>query len=259
MRRVDLILLRIYYSKLINLLVLHSSCYKATKSSYKKQALAKIFRNNCFFLILAFLLFFYYEAKAQSIVVDQLVATVNSDAITKSDLIWALVLNPKIKENSDLTENLPIILEQVIDQKLLLAEASRLPNLDPSEIEISKAIGEVIKKFPSETVFYERVASVGLTADMLQKIFRERLLILKYVDFRFRAFAIITENEIQDYYDQRVKPKLAAQNITPSEKPSDEERKLIEAILVEERVNSQIEQFLESTRQQADIVRLASL
>ncbi len=212
-----------------------------------------------FFLTFTLLLSFSCEAKAQAVVVDQLVATVNGEVITRSDLVWALVLNSKIKEKSDLTANLPIILEQVIDQRLLLAEASRLPNLDPAQAEISKALGEVIKKFPSEALFYQRLEEVGLTGEMLQKIFRERLLILKYVDFRFRAFAIITENEIQVYYDERVKPKLATQNITPTDKPSDEERKLIEAILVEERVNNQIEQFLESTRQQADIVRLVSL
>lgn len=208
-----------------------------------------------FFIFLSFAI----EVKAQTVVVDQLVATANGDAITKSDLIWALVLNPKIKETEDLAISLPIILEQVIDQKLLLAEANRLPNLDPTQIEISKAIGEVVRKFPSETTFYKRLENVGLTGEMLQKIFRERLLILKYIDFRFRAFAVIAENEIQLYYEENVKPRLLAQNINAPDKPSDDERKLIEAILVEERVNSQIEQFLDLARQQADIVRFAGL
>lgn len=212
-----------------------------------------------FLVLITFFLFSINSiAKAQSIVVDQLIATVNGDAITKSDLVWALVLNPKTKQ-TDLTLNLPIILEQVIDQRLLLSEANRLPNLDPTQIEISKTIAEVVKKFPSEALFYQRLEEVGLTGEILQKIFRERLLILKYVDFRFRAFAIITENEIQAYYEENVKSKLLTQNINSSDKPSDEERKLIEAILVEERVNIQIEQFLDSARQQADIVRLTSL
>ncbi|MBI4851701.1 MAG: SurA N-terminal domain-containing protein [Acidobacteria bacterium] len=212
-----------------------------------------------FLVLITFFLFSINSiAKAQSIVVDQLIATVNGDAITKSDLVWALVLNPKTKQ-TDLTLNLPIVLEQVIDQRLLLSEANRLPNLDPTQIEISKTIAEVVKKFPSEALFYQRLEEVGLTGEILQKIFRERLLILKYVDFRFRAFAIITENEIQAYYEENVKSKLLTQNINPSDKPSDEERKLIEAILVEERVNIQIEQFLDSARQQADIVRLTSL
>lgn len=227
---------------------------------YLRPVSYKYFFNSVFVLLFVSLFWcLSFEAKAQTVVVDQLVATVNGDAITKSDLVWALVLNPKIKQTEDLTTNLPIILEQVIDQKLLLAEANRLPNLDPTQIEISKAIGEVVKKFSSETIFYKRLEDVGLTGEMLQRIFRERLLILKYVDFRFRAFAVITENEIQIYYEENVKPKLLAQNASVADKPSDEERKLIEAILVEERVNNQIEQFLDLARQQADIIRLASL
>jgi hypothetical protein len=194
-------------------------------------------------------------AKAQSILVDELVATVNGDPITQSDVIWAIALNPQVKNEKDYLQNIPLMLEQIIDQRLLLAEAARLPNLDPSPIEISKAIGEVIKKFPSEQIFYQRVNKVGLTAEMLQQIFRDRLLILKYIDFRFRAFALISEAEIVDYYEQNLKPKIKDPTIVLPDKPSDQERKLIEAILIEERVNNQIEQFLESAHQQADIVQ----
>lgn len=211
-------------------------------------------------MVACFLSFgFEVNAQTQAVIVDELVATVNGDAITRSDLVWSLMLNPKINNENDLTANLPVILEQIIDQRLLLVEANRLPNLDPSQSEISKAIGEVIKKFPDEAIFYKRLEEVGLTKDTLQKIFRDRILILKYVDFRFRAFAIITENEIQTYYEERVRPKLLAQNLPVSDKPSDEERKYIEAILVEERVDNQIEQFLDLARQQADIARIANL
>lgn len=216
---------------------------------------------NKIIFLFALLILFSPIAKAQSIktqpiVVDELVATVNGDAITYSDVIWAVALNPQIKDEKDYQQNIPLMLEQIIDQRLLLAEAVRLPNLDPNPIETSKAIGEVIKKFPSEASFYQRIKKVGLTGEMMQQIFRERLLILKYIDFRFRAFALISEAEIVDYYEQNVKPKLLNQTLALPEKPSDEERKVIEAILVEERVDSQVEQFLESARQQADIVQL---
>jgi len=210
-------------------------------------------------LVLTFIFLVVIKASAQPILVDQLVATVNNEAITQSDIVWALALNPEVANNSSLSENLSIMLEQIIDQRLLLSEANRLPNLEFDKAEISQAITQVVKKFPNEEMFYQRLEKVGLTAEVLQQIFRDRLLILKYIDFRFRAFALVSELEIQQYYDEKVKPKLSEGKFSPPEKPSDEERKLIEAILVEERVSRQIEQFLETARQQADIVKIADL
>ncbi|MBL8195913.1 MAG: SurA N-terminal domain-containing protein [Blastocatellia bacterium] len=210
-------------------------------------------------LALTFIFLFSIKVVAQPILVDQLVATVNNEAITQSDIVWALALNPEVANSSSLSENLSLMLEQIIDQRLLLSEANRLPNLEFDKAEISQAITQLVKKFPNEEMFYQRLEKVGLTAEVLQQIFRDRLLILKYIDFRFRAFALVSELEIQQYYDEKVKPKLSEGKFSPPEKPSDEERKLIEAILVEERVSRQIEQFLETARQQADIVKIADL
>lgn len=214
---------------------------------------------NKLLLTLAFIFLLGIKVAAQPILVDQLVATVNNEAITQSDIVWALALNAEVANNSSLSENLSIMLEQIIDQRLLLSEANRLPNLEFDKAEISQAITQVVKKFPSEEMFYQRLEKVGLTAEVLQQIFRDRLLILKYIDFRFRAFALISELEIQQYYNEKVKPKLSEGKFSPPEKPNDEERKLIEAILVEERVSRQIEQFLETARQQADIVKITDL
>ncbi|MBK7994493.1 MAG: SurA N-terminal domain-containing protein [Blastocatellia bacterium] len=208
---------------------------------------------------LTFIFLFSIKVVAQPILVDQLVATVNNEAITQSDIVWALALNPEVANSSSLSENLSLMLEQIIDQRLLLSEANRLPNLEFDKAEISQAITQLVKKFPNEEMFYQRLEKVGLTAEVLQQIFRDRLLILKYIDFRFRAFALVSELEIQQYYDEKVKPKLSEGKFSPPEKSSDEERKLIEAILVEERVSRQIEQFLETARQQADIVKIADL
>ncbi|MBN8725259.1 MAG: SurA N-terminal domain-containing protein [Acidobacteria bacterium] len=210
-------------------------------------------------LALTFIFLFSIKVVAQPILVDQLVATVNNEAITQSDIVWALALNPEVANSSSLSENLSLMLEQIIDQRLLLSEANRLPNLEFDKAEISQTITQLVKKFPNEEMFYQRLEKVGLTAEVLQQIFRDRLLILKYIDFRFRAFALVSELEIQQYYDEKVKPKLSEGKFSPPEKPSDEERKLIEAILVEERVSRQIEQFLETARQQADIVKIADL
>ena len=192
-------------------------------------------------------------ARAQSVTVDQLVATVNGEAITQSDILWGLALDPEAIIKDELQNSM---IEQFVDQRLLLDEAERLPNLEPTQEEVTKAIADLIKRFPSEPAFYQRIERVGLTAQMLQDVIRRRLQILKYIDFRFRSFAIITEDEILRYFREEYVPQLQARGIKPKEQPTDQERNMIESILIEDRIDHDIERFLENTREQADIVVL---
>jgi hypothetical protein len=208
-----------------------------------------------FFLFLCVLcVFVVSDARAQSTVVDQLAATVNGEAITQSDIIWGLALDSNVAELKEDSQDMTEMLNQLIDQSLLFDEAEHLPNLEPTPDEVNSAIGDLIRRFPSEAGFYQRIGRVGLTAEMLQSIMRRRLQILKYIDFRFRSFAIITEDEIQRYYRETLQPQLRARGLTPPEQPADQERYMIESILVEDRIDRETERFLESARQQADIV-----
>lgn len=193
-------------------------------------------------------------AAGQSVVVDQLAATVNGEPITRSDIMWGLALNPQSQAPFDNTTQMATMLNQLIDQRLLLMESLRVGNLAPTELEVNTARAELIKEFPNEASFSSRLAQVGLTSEILTEILRQRLQILKFIDFRFRSFAVVTEAEIQQYYNEILKPKLLAQKILPPEQPSNRERQLIESILIEERISRDIEQFLENARRQADIV-----
>jgi hypothetical protein len=195
-----------------------------------------------------------FSAMAQSTVVDQLIATVNGEPITQSDIFWGIALDPKAAPTDELQN---WMIEQYIDQSLLFDEAEHLPNLEPSEEEVAGAIADLIKKFPSETIFYQRIEKSGLTSARLREIIRRRLQILKYIDFRFRSFAIITEEEIQRYFREEYMPRAISSGMEAREKPTDQERNMIEAILIEERIDREIERFLENARQQADIVILA--
>src|SRR6185369_1417655 len=122
------------------------------------------------------------DARAQSAVVDQLAATVNGEAITQSDIVWGLALDPNVAEPKQDSQDMTEMLNQLVDQSLLFDEAEHLPNLEPAPDEVNRAIGDLIRRFPSEAGFYQRIGRVGITAEMLQNIIRRRLQILKYID-----------------------------------------------------------------------------
>jgi hypothetical protein len=208
-------------------------------------------------LAVAGLLFGYSpEASAQK-VVDQILALVNDDIVTRTDLLWSIALDPKAPSpagpvSSDLLKQK---LEVMIDQRLVAQEASRVPSAELTQEEVDKKRAELIRTFKSEAEFRQRVESVGLTPDRIDDLIRERILIDQFVDFRFRSFVLVTEPEILKYYDETLVPRIraAGQVPPPLAKVSDD----ISALLKQEKINQEIDRWLNTVRQRADIVQLA--
>ena len=91
-------------------------------------------------------------------------------------------------------------LRLLIDQRLILQEAEKLPTIVPTQKEISDARDELARNFPSPLEFQQRLQRVGLTSEKLNEIVEQRLKMEKYLDFRFRNFVVISQKEIADYY-----------------------------------------------------------
>lgn len=198
-------------------------------------------------------------AYAQSVVTDRLLVLVNRDVITESDVNWALALDPQLPTLDLSAENRRLMLERLIDQKLLLQEAEKLPRNEPTEEEITEHINkELIAAFGGNEKFLERMKKVGLEQAMLREIVRRRLEILKYVDFRFRSFIFIKPEEIEQYYRNTEIPQAARKGLGAPEL-NDTLRAEIESKLISARVNSELDRFFDETRAQAQITRLAQI
>ena len=212
-------------------------------------------------LILCALAFFLLapQARAQE-VADKMVATVNSGVrpslITYSDLLWQLALQPSAPLDAPSSDSLNRILNLVISQRLILQEAERLPAIEPTDQEIKDRTDELVKLFPSQAEFQERVARVGLSADQLREIVRQRLTIEKYLDFRFRSFTVVTQKEVEDYYRDVYVPRLRRQQPGRIIPTLAEAYKEIEAELTESKIESETDEFLDSARERAEITVL---
>jgi peptidyl-prolyl cis-trans isomerase SurA len=198
-------------------------------------------------------------AYAQGEVTDRLLVLVNREVITESDVNWALALDPELQPLELSAANRNAMLERLIDQKLLLQEAEKLPRNEPTEEEITDHINqELIVPFGGNEKFLERMKKVGLQQAMLREIVRRRLEILKYVDFRFRSFIFIKPEEIEQYYRDTEIPQAARKGLGAPEL-NDKLRTEIENKLINARVNSELDRFFDETRTQAQITRLAQL
>ena len=84
---------------------------------------------------LLFLLTFCSVCAAQQ-VIDKMVATVNggvrTELITYSDLMWQLALQPDTPLDNPRSDQLNSALHLLIDQRLILQEAAKLPTIVPT-------------------------------------------------------------------------------------------------------------------------------
>lgn len=194
-------------------------------------------------------------------VVDKMVATVNAgvrtDLITYSDLMWQLALQPNTQLDNPTSEDLNRALRLLIDQRLILQEAEKIPTIVPTPKEVSDARDELARNFPSPLEFQQRLQRVGLSSEKLDEIVEQRLKMEKYLDFRFRNFVVISQTEIADYYRDVYVPRLRAQfpgRIVPA---LEQARADIEKTLTESKIGSEIDAFLDTARQRAEIVTLS--
>ncbi|HJU94374.1 MAG TPA: hypothetical protein VJ656_15670 [Pyrinomonadaceae bacterium] len=194
-------------------------------------------------------------------VVDKMVATVNAgvrtDLITYSDLMWQLALQPNTQLDNPTSADLNRALRLLIDQRLILQEAEKIPTIVPTQKEVSDARDELARNFPSPLEFQQRLQRVGLTTENLDEIVEQRLKMEKYLDFRFRNFVVISQKEIGDYYNNVYVPRFRSQNpgrIVPS---VEQARAEIEKTLTEAKIESEIDAFLDTARERAEIVTLS--
>ena len=196
-------------------------------------------------------------------VVDKMVATVNAgvktELITYSDLLWQLALQPNTLLDNPTSEDLNRALRLLIDQRLILQEAEKLPTIVPTPKEVSDARDELARNFPSQIDFQQRLQRVGLTSEKLNEIVEQRLKMEKYLDFRFRNFVVISQKEIADYYRDVYVPRFQTRSpgrIVPS---LEQTRAEIEKTLMEAKIESDTDAFLDTARERAEIVMLSSV
>jgi len=193
-------------------------------------------------------------------VTDKMVASVTNgaratpDLISYSDLAWQLALEPSRPlidrpSSADLSHALRLM----EDQLLILQEARKLPTADTDKArqEFDDAVGQKLKEltqaFGSRTKLEERMTRVGLTSEQLNAILRDRVTVEKYLDFRFRAFVLISPKEITDRYNQEYARLRNSGRIVPT---LDQVRSRIEQELTEEKIASEIDTFIDNLREQ---------
>ena len=223
-----------------------------------------------FFACLGFLTFLF-SASAESvqaqIEVDKTVATVGDglgtpELITYSDLLWELALQEGVSINPPSSDDLNRALQLLIDQRLFALEAKRVPRTEPTTEEVNAEIKRVLARFSSTAEFVNRLNIVGFDSvedDNFERIMADRVKIEKYLDFRFRAFIVVSNEEERKYFDTIFTQEFRQKYPSLLKPKFEEVQTQINKALIEDRVADEIEKFLDEAKKRAEIVILSEV
>jgi hypothetical protein len=134
-------------------------------------------------------------------VIDRMLAVVAGDLIMMSDVAAAVEfgLVPQTS-GSDLTR---VVLSQLIDRSLMLAEVDRYAPPEPSVAAVDRELQVVRDRFASADAFESALARFGLEESSLRETLRANLRLRAYLEQRFTTVPP-SEEEVVAYYNEHV-------------------------------------------------------
>jgi len=178
--------------------------------------------------------------------VDRIVAAVNYEVITASDLAHAVALNMRLGGASADRKTLESdTLEGLITRRLLVQEARRLRFVEVSNEEISAENNKLRKQFGSDKAFADFLAEQDMTERELGRMLGERLLVERFVEKKVGLFVRVSRDEAQSYFEQH-----AAEY---KDKRFQDLQKTIVALLTDRKIEKQLNQYVVELRSKADL------
>jgi peptidyl-prolyl cis-trans isomerase SurA len=135
-----------------------------------------------------------------AVIVDRVLAVVNNEIITLSDLQREEALR---KDQTKIDERQ--LLADMIDRKLQL-DAAKRAGMDVTDKELADAITDIMKRNSMDTKrFEEALAKEGLTLDQYRTELREQMTLSRMVGKFVRAGIAVDEAEVRAYYERNLK------------------------------------------------------
>ncbi len=178
--------------------------------------------------------------------VDRIIAAVNNEVITASDLTHAVALNMQLGAAAEDREKLQTeTLEGLINRRLLVQEARRLRFVEVSDEEIRAESDKLRKQFGSDKAFADFLAEQDMTEQELSRMLGERLLVERFVEKKVGIFVRVSRDEAQGYFDEH-----AAEN--KGKRFQDVQKTIIE-LLIGRKIEKQLNQYVAELRSKAHI------
>jgi peptidyl-prolyl cis-trans isomerase SurA len=156
---------------------------------------------SCAIIVIVLLSLALQGAASGSVVVDRVVAVVNSEIITLSDLQREQVQNRKSDRKLDERQ----LLEEMINRKLQVAAAKRV-GMDVTDKELADAVTDITKRNNMDAKQFDAaLAKEGLTLDQYKVELREQMTLSRMFNKYVRSLIAVDEAEARAFFQKNVK------------------------------------------------------
>ena len=196
------------------------------------------------------------SAASPAQMLDRVVAAVGNTAITASDVEaeyrLELFLDGKAPSAGANAGAFNQVRQRMID-RILLEEEVRADGIKvtPDDPAIAARLGELRKKYPGDRSFEDSLKSLGMSGEALKSVLAEEEAILRLIDQRLRPQATAEPAEIEAYYRDTLVPRLQKENQSAPPLPEVESR--IREILVQQKIDNLLDEWLKRLRNRGDV------
>ncbi len=181
------------------------------------------------------------SASNQSI--DGVAARIEDDIITESELrelaAFQVLVDGKSKPRLEL-------IHELADQWIITSEAKAARYAPPSAKDVDLAVANFEKQFHSPDEYRERCAKAGISDAAVRRLLAEQLYLNRFMDYRFRAAAQVSDDAVEAYYRDEFAPQLKAQNQPVP--PLDDVDDTIREVLIQRTISERAQKWLDETR-----------
>jgi hypothetical protein len=195
-----------------------------------------------------------FALTASAEMIDRLAIVVGREVITElqldEELRVAAFLNhePIVRDLNTRRAAAGRLVQQLIVRREI--EVSRYPL--PKEEDLNKYFEQIRGEFRTAENFDQALATYGLTEGILGDHLALQLTTLRFIEFRFQPEIDVSDSEIQAAYEREIARRETAQSgAARSLKTS---RESIRKALVEERIDSALDAWLQERRRRVHIV-----
>lgn len=194
---------------------------------------------------------------------DRVVAIVNDDLILDSDVNEEMRLqafDPYHSQSEKLSSTRAI--ERLINRDLILQQLKLQPEDLPTDAEVNKQIDQLRRDIPACSQYRCQtkegwdhfLADHGFTEASFFARWRDRMMVLSFIEERFELGVSITLDQIQNYYDKTLLPEYQRQHAPAPKLESISSQ--IREVLLQQQISNLLQDWLKSLRAQGSVVVL---
>jgi hypothetical protein len=175
--------------------------------------------------------------------IDGIAVRIESDIITDSE-VRELAAYQKLVDGKSKAR--AAVIRELIDQWIVRGEASAAQYPEPSAADVDRAYAQLQKQFGPAAEFQKRCTDAGISEAAVRRILSREMYLSRFLDFRFRPAAQVDLQQIQNYYEKQLVPKLKAKH---EKIPAlADVRPEIREVLTQQAIDALSTQWLDDTR-----------